>query len=276
MEAKRMSGKSRNNYIHIYMDLSDDGIYFHSITTPYALGKSLIQFIDADLNEISAHPEQLRSIHPFFSTWSIEDSHSLFELSKTDDRDLDLKKIESLQNTYKKILYSLASDKKDLPKETESFFSKHPLFVKSSLIRKENKWLIDHFILGFEDCLICELEEMIRHHQIIKICKNCGRLFLPKRSNNDYCTRIFSGDKKTCAEVGYTKTFAKTVQNDELLHAYTRAYKAHYARMSKPRKKAANMSREAFDAWYKEAREGLELARQGKIDREAYMAWLKK
>ena len=76
--------------------------------------------------------------------------------------------------------------------------------------------------------------------------------------------------------MGYTKTFAKTVKKDELLQAYTRAYKAHYARMTKPRKKAANMSREEFEAWYKEAKEGLELARQGKIDAEEYKSWLKK
>lgn len=35
------------------------------------------------------------------------------------------------------------------------------------------------------------------------------------------------------------------------------------------------MSREEFEAWYKEAKEGLELARQGKIDAEEYKSWLK-
>ena len=76
--------------------------------------------------------------------------------------------------------------------------------------------------------------------------------------------------------MGYTKTFEKVVQKDELLQAYTRAYKAHYARMTKPRKKAANMTRDEFEAWYKEAKQGLELARLGKIDSEAYKEWLKK
>ena len=46
--------------------------------------------------------------------------------------------------------------------------------------------------------------------------------------------------------------------------------------MTKPRKKAANMSRDEFEAWYKEAKEGLELARQGKINAEEYKTWLKK
>lgn len=121
-----------------------------------------------------------------------------------------------------------------------------------------------------------ELMEMMRRHTIVKACKNCGRLFIPKRSNIDYCSRIFSEDGRTCSDVGYMKTFAKTVKKDDLLQAYTRAYKAHYARMTKPRKKAANMTREAFEAWYKQAKEGLEMARQGKVDPEAYKEWLKK
>ena len=46
--------------------------------------------------------------------------------------------------------------------------------------------------------------------------------------------------------------------------------------MTKPRKKAANMTRDEFEAWYKEAKRGLDLARQGKINPEAYKEWLKK
>ena len=40
---------NRQNYIHIYMDLSDEILYFHSTSNPYPLGKSLIDFIYMDL-----------------------------------------------------------------------------------------------------------------------------------------------------------------------------------------------------------------------------------
>ena len=46
--------------------------------------------------------------------------------------------------------------------------------------------------------------------------------------------------------------------------------------MTKPRKKASNMTREAIEAWYKEAKRGLDLARQGEINPDEYKEWLKK
>ena len=101
-------------------------------------------------------------------------------------------------------------------------------------------------------------------------------MFLPKKSNIDYCSRIYTPDGKSCQEVGYTQTFARSVKSDELLQAYTRAYKAHYARMSKPRKRAGNLSRQDFEKWYQEAKEKLNLARSGMLDPDEYKEWLKK
>ena len=46
--------------------------------------------------------------------------------------------------------------------------------------------------------------------------------------------------------------------------------------MTKPRKRAGNLSREDFEAWYREAREKLELARSGALDGESFKEWLKK
>ena len=133
----------------------------------------------------------------------------------------------------------------------------------------------DYFVTSLEECLFLEFVEILKRRIPFKICKNCGRLFIPKRTNMDYCPRIYTSDGKTCAEVGYTQTFAKNVKNDELLLAYTRAYKAHYARMTKPRKKTPNMTREAFEAWYQEAKQKLELARAGLLDADTFKAWLK-
>ena len=107
--------------------------------------------------------------------------------------------------------------------------------------------------------------ELMRRRIHLKTCRNCGKLFLPRRSNADYCQRISQKDGKTCAEIGYARTFSQNVRNDELLQAYTRAYKAHYARMSKPRKKAPNMTREEFNSWYHEARQKLEKYRPANI-----------
>ena len=134
---------------------------------------------------------------------------------------------------------------------------------------------VDYLVTSLDECLLLEFTELLRRRISYKVCKNCGRLFIPKRSNTDYCSRIVTEDGKTCAEVGYTKTFNRNVRNDELLQAYTRAYKAHYARMSKPRKRVANMTREEFEEWYAEAKDKLNRARRGEIDGEEFKRWLK-
>lgn len=277
-----MFRETKRNYIHVYMDLTDEIIYFHTTSAPGRLGKSLLDFIYMDLREAFLYPERVRDIHPYFSSWNDDDLKSL-AVTEIDDEEscsLTLEKLEELQKIYTKLLDALIHGPSEMNEDATHYFLRHPFYSSGTLVnltvKNENRWMIDYFLMSFEDCLMCELIEMLRRHQTIKVCKNCGRFFIPKRSNVDYCTRVFLADGKTCSDVGYTKTFAKTVKKDELLQAYTRAYKAHYARMTKPRKKAANMSREEFEAWYKEAKKGLELARQGKLEPETYKAWLKK
>lgn len=277
-----MLRETEKNYTHVYLDLTDEIIYFHSTSAPCRLGKSLLDFIYMDLKTAFQQMETVREIHPYFSAWSDEGIQMLMARPKDDEKasGLTLGRMEEFQDIYKKLLDALIHGASEMNEEATHYFLRHPFYSSGTLVnqtvKNENRWMIDYFLMGFGDCLMCELVEMLRRHQIIKICKNCGRFFIPKRSNVDYCTRVFSSDGKTCSDVGYTKTFAKTVKKDELLQAYTRAYKAHYARMTKPRKKAANMSRDEFEAWYKEAKEGLELARQGKINAEEYKTWLKK
>lgn len=274
-----MLKENKRNYIHLYIDVSDEVMYFHSTSTSCRLGKSLLDFIYTDLEQIRLFPELLRELHPYFVHFSDESIRNVLE-TKEEQNALTFDHMRRMQLTYRELLDAFVHGPSELNDEATHYFSRHPFYSSGTLVnqtvKNENRWMIDYFLVSFEDCLMCELMEMVRRRQIIKVCKNCGRLFVPKRSNVDYCTRYYTEDGKTCADVGYTKTFAKSVQKDELLQAYTRAYKAHYARMTKPRKKAVNMTRDEFEAWYKEAKRGLDLARQGKINPETYKEWLKK
>lgn len=274
-----MFSENNKDYIHIYIDLADEAIYFHSVSAPFPLGKALLDFIYADLEAVEARPEKLKDIHPYFLLWT-EGMIKEFVHGGGEEKESGFTYLRKLQDVYKNLLEAVRSKPSETTEEILHYLSCHSFYSSATLVsrtvKNENQWMMDYFLKGFEDCLMCELMEMTRRHVTAKICKNCGRFFVPKRSNVDYCSRIFSEDGKTCSDVGYMKTFAKTVKKDELLQAYTRAYKAHYARMTKPRKKAANMTREEFEAWYKQAKDGLEMARQGKIDQEAYKEWLKK
>lgn len=263
--------KSNKHYNHVYMDLNEDMVYYHDAFTGGQLGSALIEFMYADLSEIEKNPEMIRTMHPFFASMPDE--------MVDDGPVISVQDLKRMQTIYKHLLDAFVQGPSEVNEEAMHYLERHPFYssgtIMNQTIENENHWMIDYFIMSFEDCLMCELMEMMRRHIIVKVCKNCGRFFIPKRSNIDYCSRIFTEDGRTCSEVGYTKTFARTVQKDELLQAYTRAYKAHYARMTKPRKKAHNMTREEFEEWYREAKRGLELARSGSLDIEAYKAWLK-
>ena len=275
-----MLKEDKKKYMHIYMDVSEEIIYFHSTSTPSPLGKCLLDFLYADLNKVYDDPDYLIESHPYFWHWSYDEVHALVSKNVQDNQKLSIDKLSKLQITFRELLDAFVHGLSELNQDATHYFSRHPFYSSATLVnqtvKNENRWMVDYFLVSFEECLMCEFMEMIRRRQMIKVCKNCNRLFVAKRSNVEYCTRYYTDDGKTCADVGYTKTFEKVVQKDELLQAYTRAYKAHYARMTKPRKKAANMTRDEFEAWYKEAKQGLELARLGKIDSEAYKEWLKK
>ncbi len=262
---------NKKHYQHIYMDLNEDMIYYQDTFTARHLGHALIDFMYADLTEVEQRPELIKTLHPYF-LFLPEDNGS-------EDRTAAIQNMKKMQSVFKNLLDAFVHGPSEANEEAMHYLERHPFYssgtIMNQTIENANHWMIDYFIMSFEDCLMCELMEMMRRHVIVKLCKNCGRFFIPKRSNVDYCSRRFTEDGKTCSEVGYTKTFARSVQKDELLQAYTRAYKAHYARMTKPRKKAHNMTRQEFEDWYREAKRGLELARNGSLDIETYKAWLK-
>lgn len=274
-------------YIHMYVSNKDARIAYQQFPQELSkfkeVGQSLLDFIYEDLstlttmieqNAIEEASQEIRSIHPYFQKLHQDALDQFITNSQSSGEyngDFCLKSVFVMQDEYRTLLESINS--LDLHSDllsTKSLYSRMKFAYLNKIL------VIDYFLLGLEECLCVELFEMIRRNLMIKICKNCGRAFVPKKSNVDYCYRIYTADGKTCQDVGYTQTFAKSVKNDDLLQAYTRAYKAHYARMTKPRKKAENMTREAFETWYTLAKEKLKLAREGKIDAEAYKQWLKK
>lgn len=290
-----MTGYTFKGFIHLYLNLFDNTISFGSFGASYPVGESLLQFIYSDIDHIASYAVNIESrfvsIHPYFSAcdtrWRTLFFENLLHPSAEDTADVELPSLEDLirlQEKYRQLMVALYNQSGLIDEEkfitaigSDAQLSSQHCFSRRQLIYDPDGKRIfeDCFVSTFEECLFIELMEIIRQHTRFKTCKNCGRLFIPKRSNMDYCSRIYTRDGKTCAEVGYSQTFAKSVKNDKLLQAYTRAYKAHYARMTKPRKKAANMTREAFEAWQREARLKLDEARAGKLASDEFEAWLK-
>lgn len=278
-----MMSRQENLYIHIYTGVRTEGMTYINPEESFETGQALLDFIYADLSEISLKEDDIAAgmvsigqIHPYFSHISAEARRLFVDncMNATYEGSYCIDGLIVLQKRFAGYLEAFVSD--GLTEKTIETIGKYRLYSLSQYTMLDGVPMVDHFLMGFEDCLYLELMEIIRCQTLIKICKNCGRMFLPRKSNIDYCHRIFTEDGKTCQDVGYTQTFARTVKNDELLQAYTRAYKAHYARMSKPRKRAGNLSREDFEKWYQEAKDKLGLARSGALDAAEFKEWLKK
>ncbi len=285
---------SGRSYMHVYMGLFENFVFFGNQPNKMLIGEALLQFIYTDFQSLSNDLtfdtiDQFKTVHPYFSccepAWQAAFLRQL-QNPQANSQIPDLKTLTDLQDKYTALLsdmYHSSSgyDERYLSEKLAAtgWLQHTACFSRMKLDLHQDGtdtcYTEDYFITSLEECLFLELTEILKRRIPFKTCKNCGRLFIPKRSNMDYCPRIYTSDGKTCAEVGYTQTFAKNVKNDELLLAYTRAYKAHYARMTKPRKKTPNMTREAFEAWYQEAKQKLELARAGLLDAETYKAWLK-
>jgi|GEM_PF-688846 len=285
-----MNNINAHGYMRIHTGLFTNTVSFGTQPEQMIIGEALLHFVYSDirglLNRANYREEDFSSIHPYFiycdQEWKDEFIKSLIS-HDTDSSYITIEDLAELQDGYSSLLVKMFGSSSDFdPKrisrvlyESDEIHSKSCYSLCSVSAKEDGKSYLDYFVTSFEEVLYFELIEMIRRKISVATCKNCGRLFIPRRSNSDYCHRVYTSDGKTCAEIGYAQTFSRSVKNDELLMAYTKAYKAHYARMTKPRKRVQNMTRDEFSMWYREAKEKLNQARAGLIDAEEYKSWLK-
>ncbi|MDL2236783.1 DUF6076 domain-containing protein [Christensenellaceae bacterium OttesenSCG-928-K19] len=121
--------------------------------------------------------------------------------------------------------------------------------------------------------LYLELMEGVETERLPKRCKNCKRYFLHSTSySNEYCENIAPGEtERTCKEVGAKKSFEEKVKSDPVWLEHQRAYKTHYARMTKKK-----MTKEEFLNWGDMAADLRDKALAGEIPFEEYVEKIKK
>ena len=56
-----------------------------------------------------------------------------------------------------------------------------------------------------EDQIRFELFKVIQNNFVIKKCTNCGKLFIPLKTDKKYCDNLYLNTGKTCSEIGATK-----------------------------------------------------------------------
>ena len=119
-------------------------------------------------------------------------------------------------------------------------------------IDKEHHELVEKLYFDrLLDFVYVELMRGLQRGFVPKRCANCGRWFLQKPgASYNYCDQSApnSGERKTCREVGSTKSFRAKVQNNDVWRVHQRAYKKYFARVKK-----GTMSKPDFLAWEAES-----------------------
>ncbi len=103
-----------------------------------------------------------------------------------------------------------------------------------------------------EDQIRFELFKVIQNDFIIKKCTNCGKLFIPLKTDKQYCDNVYLNTGKTCAEIGAMKKYKEKLSKSLILKEYQREYKRMYGLHYNNTKKFTEAK---FKKWSKQARE---------------------
>ena len=142
---------------------------------------------------------------------------------------------------------------------------------------KENKIkaLTAYKIEEFEDFIVASLSEIFEKKKTIKKCENCGKYFIPKRSDAFYCDNPSpQNETKLC------KDYAPANKSkDEAYNTYRRIYKSLKGKIdyySKPGDEILHQQyEETFNRFIEENTEKKKQFENGDITKEEYLEWLK-
>lgn len=103
-----------------------------------------------------------------------------------------------------------------------------------------------------EEQIIFELFKVIQNNFVIKKCTNCGKLFIPLKTDKQYCDNLYLDTGKNCSEIGATKKHKEKVSDSLILREFQREYKRMYGLHYNNSKKFTEAK---FKKWSKKARE---------------------
>lgn len=101
-------------------------------------------------------------------------------------------------------------------------------------------------------------------------CKFCDRYFaVTGNPKAQFCYRRIEGSRKTCKEMGASRSYIKRVAEQDVVREFRRSYKAHNARVRR-----GTITREEFLAWSQEARRQRDLCLGGQLPYDRFVTWL--
>ena len=145
--------------------------------------------------------------------------------------------------------------------------------------KKRQKNNLQHFNKTFSYSFPCLLSAyyfsliyFIDNNIPIKLCKNCGKYFIPENRNSSvYCSRIYK-DKKTCREIGANIAYNEKLKRDEVNTLYRKTLSAK--KMLANRNPDIPMYLEKYEKWKAEANQFKQDIKDGKKTEEDFRIWI--
>ena len=163
---------------------------------------------------------------------------------------------KSIKSSNFKTPQSLAKYIKNECKRNQNFHIKSYLYSFNSLMS------------AYYFCVLYFIENNIP----IKICKNCGKYFIPEnRISSVYCNRIFENNK-TCREVGAINAYNEKLKKDEVNLLYRRTLSAK--KMLANRNPDIPIYLEKYEKWKKEANKFKQDVKNGTKTEEEFKQWI--
>ena len=141
--------------------------------------------------------------------------------------------------------------------------------------KKNHNFHIKNYLYSFSSLLsayyFCVLH-FIENNIPIKICKNCGKYFIPENRNSSiYCNRIYK-DKKTCKEIGANIAYNDKLKKDEVNALYRKTLSAK--KMLANRNPDIPMYLEKYERWKAEANRFKQDIKSGAKTQEQFKEWI--
>lgn len=185
-----------------------------------------------------------------------------------------------LFNYLNDVSFSQSFDYLEYDKSIEKSNFKSPeslaKYIKSEC-KKNHNFNIKNYLYSFNSLMsayyFCVLH-FIENNIPIKICKNCGKYFVPEnRLSSVYCNRIFENNK-TCKEVGANNAYNEKLKKDEVNSLYRKTLSAK--KMLANRNPDIPMYLEKYEKWKSEANQFKEDIKSGKKTNDKFKQWLEK
>lgn len=143
--------------------------------------------------------------------------------------------------------------------------------------KKNHNFHIKNYLYSFNSLMsayyFCVLH-FIENNVPIKICKNCGKYFIPEnRISSVYCNRIFENNK-TCREVGANNAYNEKLKKDEVNALYRKTLSAK--KMLANRNPDIPIYLERYEKWKIEANKFKRDIKKGKKTEDEFKNWIEK